>query len=79
MGRNTGRSVTDTRGNTTFYDDMGRNPGRSVTHSNGTTILFDNFGVGQEPSKGASDGLALVGIRKPAALTIGWFDPHRAN
>ena len=27
MGRNTGRSVTDTRGNTTFYDNMGRNTG----------------------------------------------------
>ena len=44
MGRNTGRSVTDSNGNTTFYDEMGRNPGRSVTDSNGTTILYDNFG-----------------------------------
>ena len=26
MGRNTGRSVTDTRGNTTFYDNMGVTP-----------------------------------------------------
>ena len=33
MGRNTGRSVTDSRGNTTFYDSMGRNTGRSVTDS----------------------------------------------
>jgi hypothetical protein len=31
MGRNTGRSVTDSRGNTTFYDAMGRNTGRSAT------------------------------------------------
>ena len=34
MGRNTGRSVTDSRGNTTFYDSMGRNTGRSVTNGN---------------------------------------------
>ena len=30
IGRNTGRSVTDSRGNTTYYDAMGRNTGRSV-------------------------------------------------
>jgi hypothetical protein len=27
MGRNTGRSVTDARGNTTFYDAMDRQTG----------------------------------------------------
>jgi hypothetical protein len=43
MGRNTGRSVTETRGNTTFYDNMGRNTGRSTT-SNGTTTVYDNMG-----------------------------------
>ena len=43
MGRNTGRSVTDTRGNTTFYDNMGRNTGRSTT-SNGITTFYDNMG-----------------------------------
>ena len=43
IGRNTGRSVTDTRGNTTFYDNMGRNTGRSTT-SNGTTTVYDNMG-----------------------------------
>ena len=43
MGRNTGRSVTDSRGNTTFYDAMGRNTGRSVT-SGGTTTVYDNMG-----------------------------------
>ena len=42
-GRNTGRSVTDTRGNTTFYDNLGRNTGRSTT-SNGTTTVYDNMG-----------------------------------
>ena len=43
MGRNTGSSVTDTRGNTTFYDNMGRNTGRSVTQGNVTTV-YDNMG-----------------------------------
>jgi hypothetical protein len=44
MGRNTGRSVTDSRGNTTFYDAMGRNTGRSVTDSKGTTTFYDAMG-----------------------------------
>ena len=43
MGRNTGRSVTDSRGNTTFYDSMGRNTGRSTTNGN-TTTIYDSFG-----------------------------------
>ena len=38
MGRNTGRSVTDSRGSTTFYDPMGRQTGRAVTNGNTTTI-----------------------------------------
>jgi hypothetical protein len=44
MGRNTGRSVTDTRGNTTFYDNMGRNTGRSTTSNGITTLFYDNMG-----------------------------------
>ena len=44
MGRNTGRSVTDSRGNTTFYDSMGRNTGRSVTDSRGNTTFYDSMG-----------------------------------
>jgi hypothetical protein len=44
MGRNTGRSVTDSRGNTTFYDAMGRNTGRSVTNGN-TTTVYDQMGL----------------------------------
>ena len=43
MGRNTGRSVTDTKGNTIYYDSMGRNTGRSTT-SNGTTTTYDPMG-----------------------------------
>ena len=43
MGRNVGRSITDTRGNTTFYDSMGRQTGRSTT-SNGTTTVYDQMG-----------------------------------
>jgi len=43
MGRNTGRSVTDTKGNTLFYDSMGRNTGRSTTNGN-TTTTSDSFG-----------------------------------
>ena len=43
MGRNTGRSVTDSRGNTTYYDSMGRSTGRSVTRGN-TTTVYDSFG-----------------------------------
>ena len=43
MGRNTGRSVTDTRGNTVFYDAMGRTTGRSVTNGN-TTTVYDSMG-----------------------------------
>jgi hypothetical protein len=42
-GREVGRSVSDTHGNTTFYDNMGRNTGRSVT-SGGTTTVYDNMG-----------------------------------
>ena len=43
MGRNTGRSVTDSRGNTTYYDSIGRNTGRSVTRGN-TTTVYDSLG-----------------------------------
>jgi hypothetical protein len=43
MGRNTGRSATDSHGNTTFYDDKGRETGRAVSTPNGTT-LYDNKG-----------------------------------
>ena len=43
IGRNTGRSVTDGRGNTTYYDAMGRNTGRSVTSGN-TTTIYDTMG-----------------------------------
>ena len=43
MGRNSGRSVTDSRGNTTYYDSMGRNTGRSTTNGN-TTTIYDSFG-----------------------------------
>ena len=42
-GRELGRSVTDSRGSTTFYDAMGRTTGRSVT-SGGTTTVYDNIG-----------------------------------
>jgi hypothetical protein len=43
MGRNTGRSVTDSRGNASFYDAMGRNTERSVS-SGGTTTVYDQMG-----------------------------------
>jgi hypothetical protein len=43
MGRNTGRSVTDSRGNTTYYDNVRRNTGRAST-INGTTTIYDNAG-----------------------------------
>ena len=43
MGRNTGRSVTDSRGSTTFYDPMGRQTGRAVTNGNSTTV-YDSMG-----------------------------------
>ena len=42
-GRTVGRSVTDTKGNTIYYDSMGRNTGRSTT-SNGTTTTYDPMG-----------------------------------
>jgi hypothetical protein len=51
MGRNTGRSVTDGRGNSTFYDAMGRNTGRSVTNGN-TTTTYDNLVVARAASAG---------------------------
>ena len=44
MGRNTGRSVADSRGNTTYYDSMGRTTGRSVTDSQGSTTFYDAAG-----------------------------------
>ena len=43
MGRNTGRSVTDSRGNVTYYDAMGRTTGRSTTNGN-TTTVYDQMG-----------------------------------
>jgi hypothetical protein len=43
MGRNVGRSSTDTRGNTTFYNSLGQNTGRASTQ-NGTTTVYDNMG-----------------------------------
>ena len=42
-GRELGRSVTDVKGNTTFYDAIGRNTDRSVTSGNITTI-YDRMG-----------------------------------
>ena len=43
MGRNVGRSVTNSQGNTTFYDAMGRNTGRAVTNGS-TTTIYDSSG-----------------------------------
>ena len=37
------RSVTDSSGRTTFYNNMGRNTGRAVTRG-GTTTIYDNMG-----------------------------------
>jgi hypothetical protein len=54
MGRNTGRSVTDSRGNTTYYDSMGRNTGRSVTDSRGTTTFYD--AMGRNTGRSATNG-----------------------
>ena len=42
-GRTLGCSLTDSRGNTTFYDSFGRNTGRSTTNGN-TTTIYDLFG-----------------------------------
>ena len=42
-GRTLGRSSSDTKGNTIYYDNMGRNTGRSVTHGNSTTA-YDQMG-----------------------------------
>ena len=42
-GRVSGRSVTDTKGNTIYYDNMGRNTGRSVTRGN-TPTVYDKMG-----------------------------------
>jgi hypothetical protein len=42
-GREVGRSVTDSRGNTTYYDNMARTTGRSVTRG-GTTTFYDRMG-----------------------------------
>jgi hypothetical protein len=44
MGRNTGRLVTDSHGNTTFYDAKGRTTGRSVTDTRGNTTFHDAMG-----------------------------------
>ena len=43
IGRNTGRSVTDSRGNVTYYDAMGRTTGRSTANGN-TTTVYDQMG-----------------------------------
>lgn len=42
-GRTLGRSVTDTKGNTVFYDAFGRQTARSVTGGSSTTI-YDQLG-----------------------------------
>jgi hypothetical protein len=36
--------VTDSHGNTTFYDAMGRTTGRAVTDSRGSTTFYDAMG-----------------------------------
>ena len=43
IGRNTGRSVTNSRGNVTYYDAMGRTTGRSTTNGT-TTTIYDQMG-----------------------------------
>ena len=43
IGRNTGRSVTDSLGNVTYYDAMGRTTGRTTTNGN-TTTVYDQMG-----------------------------------
>jgi hypothetical protein len=42
-GRSMGRSVTDTHGNTQFYNEKGQTTGRSSTQ-NGTTTIYDRMG-----------------------------------
>ena len=42
-GRTLGRSTTDARGNTAYYNSMGRNTGRAVTDSNGNTTFYDEM------------------------------------
>lgn len=44
LGQNTGRSVTDSRGNTLYYDRMGQNIGRSSNNGTPTTTFYDNMG-----------------------------------
>ena len=56
MGRNTGRTVTDARGNTTYYDSMGRNTGRSTTRGN-TTTIYDSMVVRRGRSGGDPCGV----------------------
>ena len=65
-GRTLGRSLTDSRGNTTFYDSFGRNTGRSTTNGN-TTTIYDSFGRRTGTSKGASDDHALGRLALKAA------------
>ena len=43
MGRNTGRSVSDGHGTTTFYDPSGRQISRAVTQGD-TTTIYDPSG-----------------------------------
>jgi hypothetical protein len=43
-GRSMGRSVTDTRGNTNFYNDRGQTTGRSSTDSRGNTTIYNERG-----------------------------------
>jgi hypothetical protein len=42
-GRTLGRSVTDSRGNTTFYNAQGQQTGRAVTRG-GSTTIYDRMG-----------------------------------
>ena len=42
-GREVGRSTSDTKGNTVFFDAMGRNTERSVTNGN-SAIVYDQMG-----------------------------------
>ena len=51
-GRTLCRSVTDSRGNTTFYDSFGRNTGRSTTSGNKTTT-YDSFGRRMDSIQGS--------------------------
>ena len=77
-GPTLGRSLTDTRGNTTYYDSMGRTTGRSVTDTKGNMTFCDSLGrnTGRSTTPTATRQLSMTRSVVAPAASKGAGDCH---